>query len=504
MAAEALAWQDGSGTVPAMSVDLLNRLVRAVVLLGLVGFFAYSLVSGLLENDPRMGRLEKGGGQDPGVRVLLLNRLNPPADPVRFYDKIDIIILEPVDVISPNLPDDPQYHLTLRAGSTLRVQSDTNTGLMLGSKEWGKDYTWPVSAIRLQPQRTEPPAPMIAGTGNPVSPAHRDPTMFEAYDREPVFALSTGRYRGSLQIMYHSAKDVAVMNCLPMESYIEGVITVEMSPSYPLEALKAQAIASRSYAWAHLLLARKAQQEFDLADTAEDQEYKGVANGNSAVVRSAVWETRGLVMLVDHTDPFAPLFCASSGGYTENIDSVLPGARDVTGHWPLNRVMTARPDFYCFRGADSLNYGSSHWSHTDLIKPSDLQRALNKVLSTQGKSVGYIKNLRVGRRDPRSNRVQTVLIEHTNDPEPIEMSANSFRMLVGPNLLRSTLWTADSPKRVESTEGKRAITYQIVSQGYGHGVGMSQVSAYQMANESILAEGILKFFYQDIQLTQKW
>ncbi|MBA2481259.1 MAG: SpoIID/LytB domain-containing protein [Planctomycetes bacterium] len=481
-----------------MSLDLLNRLVRAVVLVGLVVFFAYSLVLGLLEDDRRMGRLEKGGGQDPGVRVLLLNRV--PPDPSRFYEKVDVTILEPVDVVTPNIPDDPQYRLTLRAGAILRVQADTNAGLMLGSKEWGKDYTWPVSAIRIQPQRTDPPAPVAPAD---INPARRDPTLFEAQDHEPVFTLATGRYRGSLDIMYHSAKDVAVINCLPMEAYIEGVVAVEMSPSYPLEALKAQAIASRSYAYAHQILARQAHQEFDLSDTADDQEYRGKGDANG-VVRSAVFETRGVVMLVDKTNPFAPLFCASSGGYTESVDSILPGARDVFGRVPLGRVMTAHPDHFCKLGAEGLGYESSHWSYTTIIKPADLQRALAKVMEAQGKHIGWIRNLRVGKRDPRSNRVETVLIDHTVDREPIEMSANSFRMLVGPFQLRSTLWSADSPKRIESTEGKRITTYQITSQGFGHGVGMSQISAWEMANEKYLAEDILKTFYQDIQLTPKW
>ncbi len=491
-----------------LSGDLLNQIVRVVVLLGLLAYFSISLTRGLIDDPSRDGRgpLATGTGQDPGVRVLLLNR--QPPDPIRTYDKLDVAILQTVDVVTPYNPDDPQLHLTLHAGSTLRIQSDTKDGLMLGSKEWGKDYTWAVSSLRVQPSRTVPEVvtsttATAEANAQASNPARRDPTLFEAADRDAVFALPGGRYRGSLEVIWHSAKDIEAINCLPMESYIEGVISVEMSPSYPLEALKAQAIASRGYAFAHQSLARNARVEYDVMDTADDQEYRGTGNGNAAV-RGAVRETRGVVTMVDHTNPFAPLFCASSGGYTESIDNVLPNSRDVFGRVPLGLVMTAHPDRFCQLGAEGLGYMGSHWTYTTVIKPSDLQLKLSKLLEAEGKHVGYIHNLRVGRRDKRSNRVETVLVDHTLSADPIEIPAHSFRMLVGPNQLRSTLWSADSPKRIESSEGKRTITYQITSIGFGHGVGMSQISAWEMANEKYLAPEILKAFYQDIQLVTKW
>jgi peptidoglycan hydrolase-like amidase len=488
--------------------DLINHIIRAVLLVGLLGYFGWSLGRGLVEDDRRLGfrRLETGSaGQDPGVRVLLENR--QPPDPIRAWDKLDIAILATVDVVTPNIPDDPAYRLTLHAGSTLRVQPDANTGLVLGAKEWGKDYTWPVSAVRIQPTLTDPEAPPLA-TGGALPGSKRDPTLFEASDHEAVFALPGGRYRGSLEVLWHSAKDVEAINCLPMESYVEGVIAVEMSPSFPLQALKAQAIASRSYAYAHGWLARHANQEYDLADTGDDQEYRGTGSSNDAV-RMAMSDTRGFIMLADHTDPFAPMFCASSGGYTESIDGVLPGARDVYGRVPLNQIMTSQPDAFCKFGIEGLGYLNSHWTNVAVIKPSELQLKLSKLLQVEGRQVGFIKSLRVGQVDKKSGRVETVLIFHTGTgpnaaPDPLEMSTHSFRMLVGPSLLRSTLWTSDSPRRRDSTDGKRTVTWEITSTGYGHGVGMSQVSAWEMATEGYSASEILRTFYHGVDFQRKW
>ena len=74
------------------------------------------------------------------------------------------------------------------------------------------------------------------------------------------------------------------------------------------------------------------------------------------------------------------MFCASSGGYTESIDNVLPGARDVHDRTPLGLVMKSEPDGFCKFGVDGLGYSGSHWSYTTVIKPSELQLKLSKLL----------------------------------------------------------------------------------------------------------------------------
>src|SRR5436190_790756 len=130
------------------------------------------------------------------------------------------------------------------------VLTDANDGLVLSSREWelgGREVRWQVSRVVIQPQRTLPAASAEEAAR---APARRDLTAFEAGDSDAVFGIQGRRYRGSVEIAWATPKEMRVVNCLPIEAYVDGVVAVEMSSSFPLEALKAQAIASRSYGYA--------------------------------------------------------------------------------------------------------------------------------------------------------------------------------------------------------------------------------------------------------------
>jgi SpoIID/LytB domain protein len=499
-----------------MGIDLVIKWVRALLLLGLLGYFAVNLVIGLGRDrsTDEFGRLHLGAGQDPGVRVLISNRSGPtlskdqPAEPVRLHESVDLTILQPVDLVTPDDPDNPERRLALRGGSKLLVLPDATDGIVLASKEWGvggKETHWPVSRVRIQPRATSP-APTAEEAK--ATPGHRDPTGFEAADEDAVFAIQGRRYRGTAEVLWASPKELMVVGCLPLESYVDGVVAVEMSPSYPLEALKAQAIVSRSYAYARAWAARAARQVFDVVDGVEDQDYRGTGNGTGLVTR-AVLATRGIVTVTDLSHgsyPFAPLFSASSGGYTASIESVFPGARDALGHQLPADVMPAQRDIYCQPAAETLGYTSTHWQSSDVIKPKDIRDGLANLAKQTGNpllsQVGYIKDLRVGKRNPQSNRVETVLILHTLG-EPIELNAHVFRMMIGPGRIRSTLWTSDSPKKIDSADG-RIKEYQITCFGWGHGVGMSQISAVEMARQGLTAVSILQYFYPRVITRTLW
>lgn len=499
-----------------MQADTVIRWVRGVLLMGLLAYFAVSLHTGLMRDERagNFGRLPQGTGTDPGVRVLLANRLprsgaDPVLDPPRWHDdRVELNILQPVLVVTPDDPDNPERRLELKAGVKLTVLVNSGDGLMLSSRGWGpdgRDLTWNVSRVRITPVTTFP----IPAEGE--SPGRRDPTRFEAADRDAVFTLGVRRYRGSAEILWHSPKDLAVVNCLPMEAYVEGVVAVEMSPSYPLEALKAQAILSRSYAYARRLpnLSSTRPQPFDVVDGIEDQDYRGTGNG-SRVVTQAVIDTRGTITCTDLSHgayPFSPLFCASSGGYTTDVRAVIERPCDAYGRPLPAGTMSPRKDEFCLPGAEGLGYQSSHWTTSTVLEPRVIREKLSRHLKQAGdpRQVGYIKDLKAGRRDMQSNRVQTVLVYHSlPEAPPLEIPAHTFRMIMGPSLIRSTLWSADSPKRIDSPDNKYK-NYLIKTCGYGHGVGMSQISAWEMARQGIMAKAIIEYFYhQGVVLRNVW
>ena len=474
-----------------------NQMLRQILLVGLLAFFAISLYRGLLDERERTGlgpvvQLRAAG--DPGIRVLLMNHLSPT--PTGTQDQLDISIQQPVDLYAPTIPD-ANHRITLDANSVLHIAPDASTGLLLSCRSWPKEIAWPVAVIRLQPHRTEPPMP--AGT----DPSTRLNDVFEAADREAVYVLPGGnRYRGSLDVVWRSPKDIAAIGVLPLESYLAGVVAVEMSPSYPAEALKAQAIASRGFALARLREARAAGRDYDLKDTDGDQEYRGADNDNAAV-QGAVADTEGVVMVIDHDHVFAPQFCASSGGYTEAIDNVFPGARDASGQDSLSGVMPAMNDPYCHDGAAGLGALSRYWNAVAIVPFSDIQAKLTRVLAAQNlPPIGYIRRLDVT-RDPRSGRILTVQIQHSLGVDPLIISGARFRDIIGSDL-RSTRWSLDSPKKVDEIDGHRRGGLRIETLGWGHGVGMSQASAWEMANAKMSCATILKFFYQDVSFAQEW
>ena len=107
----------------------------------------------------------------------------------------------------------------------------------------------------------------------------------------PVSAAGQ-RYRGRLRLLCQG-NQLTVINHLPLEDYITSVVGAEMPSHWPAEALKAQAIAARSYAMAHL--ARPADPHWNLGDTTRWQAYSGLGS-ESQPVRAATRATRGLIL----------------------------------------------------------------------------------------------------------------------------------------------------------------------------------------------------------------
>lgn len=131
--------------------------------------------------------------------------------------------------------------------------------------------------------------------------------------------ISTKRrwYRGEF-IIENRGGTLVVVNNVPLEDYILGVVPSEMPSKWSYEALKAQAIAARSYAIANR--GKRATRGYDLKDTPEDQAYGG-ASSETATTNSAVLETKGVV--ITYNQKVIPAYySASAGGHTVNAGAV--------------------------------------------------------------------------------------------------------------------------------------------------------------------------------------
>ena len=128
-----------------------------------------------------------------------------------------------------------------------------------------------------------------------------------------------GRYRGTLRIV-HLTGGLEVVNRLPLESYLLGVVPRESPASWPIEALKAQAVAARSYASTET----GGSGSFDVYCTTASQMYGG-ADGEAATTDKAVKATKGIVPKYGGV-AITAFFFSTSGGHTENIENVWSGA----------------------------------------------------------------------------------------------------------------------------------------------------------------------------------
>ena len=177
--------------------------------------------------------------------------------------------------------------------------------------------------------------------------------------------LGKGKYRGRIELLPHNSGRLSVINIVDLETYLRGVVPREMGPSeFPdLEALKAQAVAARTYGLANL--GKRTNEGFDLNDTISDQVYGGF-EAEQQMTDRAVEETRGIIASYKGK-PIQALFMANAGGSTIDVREVFGGEAPY-----LKGVSTYSTD------APMLMFASA--SHYSQILPSMLTEAQFKLL----------------------------------------------------------------------------------------------------------------------------
>ena len=257
---------------------------------------------------------------------------------------------------------------------------------------------------------------------------------------------------------------------MDIETYVMGVVAGEMKNDWPMEALKAQAILARTFV---LKFCQDKSSKYDDADISTDvteaQAYS-YENINDRV-RQAVEETRGLVMSADGEYPYA-WFHAHAGGMTE-LPSV---ALDFKGEDPeyLKPTKSEESD----QAPDSVKSWSASFTKSEVAQ----------ACSDAGVKIQNVESIEIGEKGD-SGRAATLKINKQ------DVSAPSFRIQIGANKLKSTL--IDDIK----VEGD---TITFTGKGYGHGVGMSQWGAYQMAESGSNAEAIVEYYFPGVDIVEMW
>ena len=129
-----------------------------------------------------------------------------------------------------------------------------------------------------------------------------------------------GEYRGSLEFRPDGSGGVETVEAVGLDDYVRGVVSKEVPASWPAAALEAQAVAARTYA----ITTDVASGDYNVYSDTRSQMYGGVG-AETPATDAAVAATRGQVVTY-HGTPVVTYFFSSSGGYTESIQNVWPGA----------------------------------------------------------------------------------------------------------------------------------------------------------------------------------
>lgn len=287
----------------------------------------------------------------------------------------------------------------------------------------------------------------------------------------PMTLVRTGarsiRYRGSFELHKVGTK-LMIVNVVSFKDYLSGVVPTEMFTSWPLEALKAQAIAARTYAANQISQARRTHPNalFDLDDTVMYQAYMGLSLEHSATNR-AVAETDGVYLLDPQGRPIIAYFSADSGGYTES-------AENVWDNGPLPYT-TSKPEVY------DLRLVKSSWK-VKLTLPQIAKKLIGRKVVPKNYKLSAFEFL----EHTTSGRIKKVRLI-SEDGQDLELSGERFRYGLA---LRSSLFKATVD------DG----SYVFKGLGSGHGVGMNQYGA------KVLVESmgwdhkqVLEFYYEGIR-----
>jgi stage II sporulation protein D len=307
-----------------------------------------------------------------------------------------------------------------------------------------------------------------------------DSTAFLFFNRK--------RYRGEIVIVPAGAA-LLVVNGLGLESYLRGVVPLEIGvrTQSELAAVKAQAVAARSYAHTRIRISRA--RPFDLVGTVMNQVYGG-ADAETALTDGAIAETRGLGLHYARQPIDAP-YSASCGGNTAAGGELFPG-----GDRPYLRSVSDR-----IPGSDAHYcdiYPRREWTRT--IEARQVNASLEKYLrehiaGLRGNPGRAISIDEAGRT--RSGRIEGLRIR--TDRGSHFLRGNSARFVVRPangEILPSTYFSAESVRAANG--GLLRVVFK--GRGNGHGVGMCQWGAIGRARAGQSWETILQTYYPGTRL----
>ena len=339
----------------------------------------------------------------------------------------------------------------------------------------------------------------------------------EFFTENNIINVDGKPYRGYIRLLL-TDKGINVINCVKLEEYLYGVVPLEMSTGWPVEALKAQAVCARTYAATQL--GKFEKYGFDVTDNTLSQVYGGI-NAEKEDCTKAVDETRGMV--ATYNGNIAEVFYfATSNGTTLDVkdvwgsttypylvpvdDSLQSSVIKDNGKWTVNYTKDELTDLFNKKGLDL----------GDIVDVNvDEYNKQGAVMKLTVKGTNESKSYTLGKtRDILSLRSQTYSINKITDKgSNIKLSVLTAAGLESSEIKMNVISadginSVDKKVNVLSKDGTQVFEsqdgeftgIQITGYGYGHGIGMSQNGAKAFANAGYTYKQIIEHYFTGVEV----
>jgi SpoIID/LytB domain protein len=309
-------------------------------------------------------------------------------------------------------------------------------------------------------------------------------------------------FPGDLRLQPNAYGTYSLVNKVPVETYLRGVVPYEIGTNAPMAALEAQAIIARTYALRNVR--RFAADNYQLCADTHCQVYFGL-KGVSPSTDKAIAATRGKVLTYKNQLVDA-LYSASTGGVTASFSDVWNGddrpyLRPVidaaSSVWNLSgQKLTDEKNFQAFinqkQGFNESGWQLFRWRRESSIE--DISKSLQKFLRVKKSPFAKFKELREMKVVERSPSGRILKLDIDTEIGSFNLKKDEVRSAFAPPI--STLFYLEPL----SKNGMQLSGYAFVGGGMGHGVGLSQVGAQNLALLGWSSTNILQFYYPDTQL----
>ncbi len=277
-----------------------------------------------------------------------------------------------------------------------------------------------------------------------------------------VISVNGVPYRGFILLKREKNSPMTVINVVDVESYLYSVVGKEMSPSWNIEALKAQAICARTFVFKNL--GKYKSYGFDLCTTQASQVYGGI-NAEYPSTVQAVNETAYQIIKYDGK-PCEVFYFSSSGGVTESVENVWSTA--------LPHLKSKEDPYENPKEATRYTW-----------KKTFTKEELKETLAKKGVEIGDIKDVLVTKNAESGRVLEITFVGSEGEYKALKEKARTILSL------SSQLYTV-----TPNEDG----SFCFDGRGWGHAIGMSQWGAKAMADQGFSYEEILKFYFTGIEV----